>query len=160
MPPAAASAERARRPRWALAIGVAALAACTASGPLQPFATDGCSLFPDRSLISQADWCTCCVAHDLAYWRGGTASERLAADQALAACVQQASGNAALAQVMYAGVRAGGGSHLYTPFRWGYGWPYGRPDRPLTADEAAQATTLERAYRDQHPVLACPAPPP
>jgi len=29
------------------------LSACASEGPLRPFSTDGCSLFPDRSLIQQ-----------------------------------------------------------------------------------------------------------
>src|SRR5882762_2733440 len=69
------------------------LSACASEGPLRPFSTDGCSLFPDHSLISKADWCQCCVAHDLAYWRGGTADARLKADQELSACVRRMTGN-------------------------------------------------------------------
>ena len=38
---------------------------------------------PARFLRSGACWCRCCVAHDLVCWRGGTAEERLEADQAL-----------------------------------------------------------------------------
>src|SRR6266704_5518251 len=81
------------------------LSACASEGSLQPFSTDGCSVFPDRSLISKADWCQCCVVHDLAYWRGGTSQARLSADKALSACVLRVTGNRALADLMYAGVR-------------------------------------------------------
>ena len=144
---------------------VVALSACLACGgaragdeaprTIQPFTTDGCSLFPDRAPTGDADWCVCCVAHDLAYWRGGTAEQRLAADEALKACVAKAAGDA-LAQTMFLGVRAGGGPELQTSFRWGYGWPYVGSYRALTAGETAQADTLEHAYRAEHPVLACP----
>jgi hypothetical protein len=127
---------------------------------LQSFTTDGCSLFPDRSSDGKADWCGCCVAHDLAYWRGGTPAQRLAADEALKACVARSTGNRALAETMFLGVRSGGGPQLDTPFRWGYGWPYEGRYRALDADESARADALERAYRDSHPTLACPTPPP
>lgn len=132
------------------------LSACASSGTLRPFATDGCSLFPDRALIGEKDWCGCCLAHDLAYWRGGTAAARLAADQELRACVLRATGSAGLADLMFAGVRAGGGPYFYTWYRWGYGWPYGREYGELTPEETAAADVLERAYRATNPALACP----
>jgi hypothetical protein len=132
-----------------------ALSACASDGPLRPFSTDGCSLFPDHSLIGKADWCQCCVAHDLAYWRGGTAEARLKADQELSACVRRVTGNKALADLMYAGVRTGGGPYYYTPYRWGYGWPYGRRYRELTPEEKAKALELEGEYRAANPSLAC-----
>ena len=139
----------------ALALFTAFPSGCASQGPLRPFSTDGCSLFPDRSLISNADWCQCCLAHDLAYWRGGTSAARLKADQELGACVLRATGDKALADLMYAGVRAGGGPHFYTPYRWGYGWPYGRSYEALTAEEEAMASRLEREYRAANPSLAC-----
>ena len=74
--------------------------ACASEGQLRPFSTDGCSVFPDRSLISKADWCQCCVAHDLAYWRGGTSQARLSADKALSTCVLRVTANKALADLM------------------------------------------------------------
>jgi hypothetical protein len=114
---------------------------------LQPFSTDGCSLFPDRSLIGKEDWYSCCLAHDLAYWRGGTAEERLNADQALQACVEKSTNSKALADLMYAGVRSGGGPYFFTTYRWAYGWPYGRFYQPLTKDEQESVLKLEREYR-------------
>ena len=139
----------------ALVLLTVVLSAFASQGQLRPFSTDGCSLFPDRSLIDNADWCQCCLAHDLAYWRGGTSEARLKADQELGACVRRATGNKALADLMYAGVRAGGGPHFYTPYRWGYGWPYGRPYQELTAEEEAMVSALEREYRAANPSLAC-----
>jgi hypothetical protein len=88
------------------------LTACATIGPLAPFTTDGCSLFPDGSFISNTSWCHCCVAHDLVYWRGGTAEARLLADRELKACVQKAADNPVVAQSMYAGVRLGGGGSV------------------------------------------------
>ena len=124
---------------------------------LRPFATDGCSLFPDRSPSGKADWCSCCVAHDLVYWRGGTSEARLKADRELLACVRQQTGSDALADAMFVGVRSGGGPYLKTPYRWGYGWPYGRGYEPLSVAEQSQADKLEKAYLAQNPTLACPA---
>lgn len=139
-------------------LGAGLAGACAAPATLQPFSTDGCSLFPSRALIGAADWCSCCLVHDLAYWRGGTAEERLRADQDLRACVAAATGNASLAELMFAGVRAGGGPYYFTAYRWGYGWPYGRAYQPLTAAEATAASALEAAYVKANPTLACPAP--
>jgi hypothetical protein len=135
----------------------ALLAACASTGPLTPFTTDGCSLFPDGSLISNTSWCQCCVTHDLVYWRGGTAKDRLLADQELKACVQKAADNPVVAQAMYAGVRLGGGPYLYTPFRWGYGWPYPRSYKPLTQEEAAAVALEEQAYLAKPLPLSCPS---
>jgi hypothetical protein len=105
---------------------------------LRPFTTDGCSLFPDRDPLGRADWRACCVAHDVAYWRGGTARERRDADLALRACVARLTGDARLAETMYLGVRGGGLPAFPTWYRWGYGWDYGRMYQPLTAEERSR----------------------
>lgn len=147
--------------RAELLLGLAALlGACAApqAQELQPFTTDGCSLFPDRAHYGRADWCHCCLRHDLAYWRGGTAEERAAADQALEACVLAATGSTALADLMLAGVRVGGGPYFATPYRWAYGWPYGRGYEPLSEVERATADRLEADYRARNPALVCRAP--
>ena len=123
---------------------------------MQPFTTDGCSHFPDRSKLDKSDWCECCIQHDFAYWRGGNAEARLQADQELSACVLRASGNKTLAELMFAGVRAGGGPDFYTSYRWGYGWKFGKGYMELTPEEIAQADKLEKEYRDKHPTLVCP----
>lgn len=128
---------------------------CSSSLSIKPFSTDGCSLFPDHSLISNKDWCNCCIAHDLAYWRGGTVAQRMDADRKLRGCVIKTTGNAALAELMFAGVRAGGGPYYFTSYRWGYGWRYGRDYQPLTAEESAVADRLEREYHAAHPLPAC-----
>lgn len=122
---------------------------------LQPFSTDGCSLFPDRSYISKADWCSCCVAHDLAYWRGGTAEERLKADIALKNCVQKSTNNPFLANLMFDGVRVGGGPYLFTSYRWAYGWTAGRGYSNLTATENVEADRLTAEYLATNPQLKC-----
>ena len=64
--------------------------ACSTEEGISPFSSDGCSLFPNSSLISEDDWCECCFQHDLSYWRGGSEQERLVADQRLKQCVFEA----------------------------------------------------------------------
>ena len=140
------------------------LGACATATPasvaMTPFASDGCSMFPDRAPIGTADWCACCVAHDLAYWRGGSADERARADEEFGRCVRASSGDAVLAETMLAGVRAGGLPYFPTAYRWGYGWPYGRGYGPLSRGEEAQAARLRARYLSEHPVPACPGPEP
>lgn len=77
------------------------------------------------------------------------------ADQALRSCVQTATKNKKLAGLMFDGVRLGGGPYYYTPYRWGYGWPYGRAYSPLTETEQAQASALQTLYIAHNPALAC-----
>ncbi len=112
---------------------------------IRPFESDGCSAFPDGTPQQQELWLGCCRAHDLAYWRGGTASEREAADLELRECVASL-GEPEIADVMLAGVRAGGTPYLPTRFRWGYGWPYPRGYKALTREELEQ---IEAATEDR-----------
>ena len=118
------------------------LVACSGDSELKPFTSDGCSLFPDASLISAADWCDCCYVHDIAYWKGGTEQERDAADRALERCVAEKTGNAQFAYMMYEGVQFGGSPYFYNWYRWGYGWGYERKYQPLTPTEAERADEL------------------
>ena len=140
-----------------LTAGIAAiLTACSGEATLDPFASDGCSLFPDRSQISADDWCNCCFEHDIAYWRGGTAEEREAADIQLRDCVQRATNNAALARVMYEGVRIGGSPYFHNWYRWGYGWNDGRRYQALTPAEDTEADRLLNDYFSDTPTAVCP----
>ncbi len=88
--------------------------------PPAPFVTDGCSAWPD------AGWMACCVEHDIAYWCGGSESERRAADEALRQCVASRS-SAAMGRSMWVGTRLGGHPTVPMPWRWGFGrdWPAG-----------------------------------
>jgi hypothetical protein len=122
---------------------------------VQPFQSDGCSLFPNGSSAEPGKWCDCCLRHDVAYWRGGSTADRLAADQTLRDCVRERTGDSVLAEAMYLGVRAGGTSVFPTGYRWGYGWPYGRGDRTLSAGEEAEADAELEAYRARNPDLRC-----
>ena len=104
---------------------------------LAPFATDGCSDFPDGTPSQKDLWLHCCVAHDKTYWAGGTRAERLASDHELEQCVSKV-GEPALAKLMLAGVRVGGAPWWPTRFRWGYGWPWPRSYGALTEAEREQ----------------------
>jgi hypothetical protein len=101
---------------------------------LKPFTTDGCSSFPDGTLEQASLWANCCIRHDFAYWQGGSYEERLAADEELESCVAGV-GEPTIASLMLAGVRVGGTPYLPTSYRWGYGWPFMRGYKPLTAEE-------------------------
>lgn len=105
------------------------------------FATDGCSSFPNGTPAQQHLWLSCCYQHDLAYWQGGTAQDRVAADEQLLQCVA-AVGEPEIALLMLAGVRVGGSPYFPTKFRWGYGWPYPRGYRQATHDELQQIKQL------------------
>jgi hypothetical protein len=109
-------------------------AACSASGPLKPFTTDGCSDFPNGTRKYKTLWLNCCTEHDKAYWQGGTYDERKQADMKLRQCVARV-GEPGIAILMLAGVRVGGSPYWPTRFRWGYGWPWPRGYKALTASE-------------------------
>ncbi|HKB59106.1 MAG TPA: hypothetical protein VKC56_03585 [Gallionellaceae bacterium] len=121
------------------------------AGQLTAFSTDGCSDFPDGTVGQRYLWLHCCIAHDKAYWAGGTYEERLAADHALETCVGKV-GQPAIARLMLAGVRAGGAPWWPTRFRWGYGWPYSHAYRALTPAERQDAAQLLAAYDKYHEV--------
>lgn len=124
----------------AAALGLALmLGGCASTQVLRDFTTDGCSLFPDGDAQDAVLWRECCVTHDQAYWRGGSADARKNADAAFRTCVLERSGRPGLAGQMYHGVRLGGTPWLPTWFRWGYGWGYGRGYAPLTPDEQQHA---------------------
>ena len=130
---------------------------CTANGAeLAPFTSDGCSSFPNGTPVDQSLWLDCCVRHDIAYWKGGTYEERLDADLALEQCVAKA-GEPEIAKLMLQGVRTGGNPFFLTPYRWGYGWPFGRGYKALASDEVEQVrtqlATLERTLKDVREAL-------
>lgn len=91
-----------------------------------PFTTDGCSGGIYRTIFRRdPPWLGCCTEHDQIYWQGGTQAERKAADIELMCCVAKR-GHPLVAFAMYLGVRIGGHAWLPLPWRWGYGWRYGR----------------------------------
>jgi len=108
---------------------------------LKPFTTDGCSMFPDGTYQQNELWLSCCTAHDLAYWQGGTYQQRLIADESLKSCVAKV-GQPEIANIMLMGVRAGGTPYLPTSFRWGYGWSYPKLYGELNKEELIQVKQL------------------
>ena len=109
----------------------------TFADDLKPFTTDGCSSFPDGTFEQQSLWAQCCIQHDLAYWQGGSHSDRLNSDQQLAHCVAKV-GEPEIAKLMLTGVRVGGTPYLPTSFRWGYGWSWPRGYKVLNQEEQSQ----------------------
>lgn len=93
------------------------------AGEISPFTSDGCSSFPDGTVVQDELWLSCCSEHDKAYWQGGSYQQRLDADLELKRCVS-AVGEPVIAELMLSGVRVGGSPYWPTQFRWGYGYPY------------------------------------
>jgi hypothetical protein len=122
---------------------------------INEFTSDGCSLFPNGTMKDRTLWCDCCFNHDIAYWRGGSEEERTQADKTLRECVSERTGDKALAEVMYEGVRVGGSPVFPTWYRWGYGWKYGRGYKPLTKEEQNQVAIKLAAYKKSHPSGYC-----
>lgn len=116
---------------------------------IMPFTSDGCSAFPNGTFEQQELWLSCCAAHDLAYWQGGTYQQRVEADQELRSCVEGL-GEPAIAALMLAGVRVGGTPYLPTEFRWGYGWPYLRGYKALTPGEEKKIKVKLSAVKNDY----------
>jgi hypothetical protein len=114
---------------------------------IAPFTSDGCSSFPDGTLVEKTLWKNCCVVHDKAYWQGGTKQQRLAADVELKQCVESL-GKPRIAELMLAGVRVGGSPYWPTQFRWGYGWTYPKGYGELTHQEKLQVAKAWKAHTD------------
>lgn len=112
-----------------------------AADDLRPFTTDGCSLFPNGTPENKNLWLQCCIEHDRAYWLGGTSKDRLAADNQLKRCITGLD-EKFIAKAMKIGVRVGGSPWLPFPFRWGYGWPYGRGYEAVSETEERLALRL------------------
>jgi len=117
---------------------------------LSDFTSDGCSLFIDGTFKNPELWKDCCVEHDITYWKGGTKEEREAADLKFRECIVKKTGDKALALLMYEAVRAGGGPHFPTWYRWGYGWPLGRGYKALNEQEKALVEKKLAKYRENH----------
>ncbi len=118
------------------------LTACTTPGQIQPdhlrpFRTDGCSHYPEGTVADPIQWKTCCVDHDRAYWAGGDAAERRAADARLKQCIKGSDGGRSRAHMMWLGVRMGGTPRFPSRFRWGFGWPYYRGYKSISPQEQA-----------------------
>ncbi len=89
--------------------------------PRVPFSSDGCSMWFDQ--WGGFDLYPACFRHDLKYWSGypGEEVERLVADAELMIEVAQIMGSTKMAELMFAGVRAGGVEWVKASFSWGFG---------------------------------------
>jgi hypothetical protein len=108
---------------------------------LRPFTTDGCTLISNGTRREPNKWHHCCYQHDLAYWAGGTYTERRNADLALLSCMR-AAGEPLLGFLAYLGVRVGGTALFPDPYRWAYGWTGVRGYWALTPEELAEVRRL------------------
>ncbi len=114
---------------------------------IKPFASDGCSVFPDGTFSQNELWLSCCTAHDYDYWQGGTFKQRLESDRRLKQCVAKV-GEPHIANIMLAGVRVGGSPYFPTTYRWGYGWPYPRGYKALTDSEISKIEIIIKEDND------------
>jgi hypothetical protein len=93
--------------------------------PSKPFSSDGCSCWFDT--WKGVDLYPACFLHDLAYWAGypdgsrDEAVERLIADARLMTMVATLTGDTAMAETMFHGVRIGGHEIFKQSFSWGFG---------------------------------------
>ncbi|HSC67447.1 MAG TPA: helicase [Cellvibrio sp.] len=122
------------------------MASYSSANTLSPFTTDGCSLWMDGTMQQPNLWRHCCVAHDLAYWLGGTQAKRKKADEDILECVMVAQGSG-MAKYMYTNIRWGGSPYWMNHYRWGYGWNYfdglwPRGYKEPTAEEQVQIDQL------------------
>ena len=113
---------------------------------IDDFSSDGCSQFPDGTLSEKNLWCDCCIAHDVAYWQGGSQEQKQQADRDLQDCVLQKTDNKLLAGTMYYGVVLGGSPVFPMWHRWGYGWQYGRGYQTLSLLEKKQVEGKLKDY--------------
>jgi len=128
---------------------------CNESAIIKDFTSDGCSLFPDNSIILEKDWCECCFEHDKVYWQGGTEQERLDADIIFRDCILEKTDDKNLSEIMYKGVRFGGSPYFFNWYRWGYGWSYVRKYSVLTEDEKKLIQLKLDEYYNNNPSSPC-----
>ena len=132
---------RARIPMYYLIVTCLLFSTSAYAEKIDAFTSDGCSAFPDGTFQENELWLACCTNHDVAYWQGGLAEQRLAADNELKQCVAEV-GKPNIAKLMLKGVRIGGSPYFPTSFRWGYGWDFFRGYQSLTADEKKQIKAM------------------
>ena len=104
-----------------------------------PFKSDGCSVVIDL------DQEKCCVIHDWAYWKGGTAAERRKADRDFRMCVEKTKQAPWLALIRWIGVRIGGVWWIPArKWRWGYGWKWPTHKPPTPYDNSSISENSQR----------------
>ena len=93
------------------------------AAPPRPFHFDGCTLFPDR--IGATSFLEACLAHDIAYWYGGSSSQRRHADQVFRQDIRESGSFGRWLQwPMYSAVRIFGNTWILRQFdaNWGFGY--------------------------------------
>lgn len=105
-----------------------------AQARLEPFQTDGCTMFADGTAQKPDLWKHCCVEHDLRYWFGGDSADLDFADLQLKQCVHDVAGSF-WANLIYKGVREGHNSPVQHRFHWSWGWTPARNNAPLISSE-------------------------
>ena len=110
------------------------------SSAMTPFSSNGCSGFREAMFFS------CCFAHDLAFWAGGTCSDRARSDRDLRRCVLDISGEHMIADIGYLLVTLGAIPGQFVKDGWGRAWYPTKRSRyaPLTPDQQ-QLVVAERA---------------
>jgi hypothetical protein len=89
--------------------------------PSLPFQSDGCTHWVDT--WEGVSLYPACFLHDLKYWSGYPGEEvaRLIADAELMIDVARLLNDTAMAEIMFHGVRVGGGEIFKQSFSWGFG---------------------------------------
>lgn len=116
-----------------------AMPIATSANTLRDFSSDGCSKSPDGVAWDINAFLECCIDHDVAYWHGGTRTDRFVADARLRQCISD-QGYKEIADAYFVGVRVGGSARYDTSYRWGYGWTEDRGDAPLTKSERREVS--------------------
>jgi hypothetical protein len=120
---------------------------------ISAFVSNGCSVFPEN------DTYACCYMHDMAYWQGGTLSERRRADLALHQCVVDVTGgNYVESGLIYAAVSIFGLPGIPTRVQWGYGWGDSRQTSYNALTPAEHALAESRKQDLCHGFTAGPDP--
>ncbi len=121
---------------------------------LLPFTSDGCSL-PD--FLSQQNYESCCLKHDISYCHGGSISDKNQSDIELVNCLKS-KGAYSFTTGAWQIVLQNFALH-----RWGTCWEPLRPNTPLTPEEKAEAfskldmgSRLIALTKKQTPMLKCP----
>lgn len=98
--------------------------------PPYAFATDGCTLFPDR--LPLHDLRAACVTHDIRYWLGGTTEERREADLAFKDAITHTGPlGRPLSNLMFMSVRVFGDSALARLHNANWGFGYNKHEFPF-----------------------------
>jgi hypothetical protein len=105
-----------------------------------PFKSNGCSGFREAKFFS------CCFVHDLAFWSGGTWSDRRQADLVLRRCIVDIS-NGYIANFSYFLVRLAVVPGAIVNDGWGRAWQGSKRKRFAALTDAQKARVTEERQR-------------